>query len=103
MPTGMDDLAGRPLTLDEAIALAFERQSRLRVYLESVQQARGLSDIAFAPFLPTLATGYSVGAYNLNVGGSHFISVRCPVSRWCRPDSHCPWVSTFQPVMNWPR
>ncbi|HEX4144735.1 MAG TPA: TolC family protein [Pirellulales bacterium] len=63
------DLTGRPLTLDDAVALAFERQSRLRVYLEGVQQARGLSDIAFAPFLPTLATGYSVGAYNLNVGG----------------------------------
>jgi outer membrane protein len=67
--TGTQDLAGRPLTLDEAIALAFERQSRLRVYLEGVQQARGMSDIAFAPFLPTLATGYSVGAYNLNIGG----------------------------------
>ncbi len=45
------------------------RQARLRVYLEGIQQARGLSDVAFAPFLPTLATGYSVGAYNLNIGG----------------------------------
>ena len=65
----LEDPAGRPLTLDEAIALAFERQSRLRVYLEGIQQARGLSDIAFAPFLPTLSTGYSVGGYGLNVGG----------------------------------
>ena len=64
-----EDPAGRPLTLDDAIALAFERQARLRVYLEGIQQARGLSDIAFAPFLPTLSTGYSVGGYGLNVGG----------------------------------
>jgi outer membrane protein len=62
--------AGQPLTLPDAIALAFQSQPRLRVYLEGIQQAQGRSDIAFAPFLPTVATGYSVGGFDLNVGGS---------------------------------
>ncbi len=60
---------GQPLTLPDAIALAYRRQPRLRVYLESIEQARGLSDVAYAPFLPTLGAGYSVGGYDLNVGG----------------------------------
>jgi outer membrane protein TolC len=64
------DTNGRPLTLPEAVALAFQRQPRLRAYLEEIQQARGLSDIAFAPFLPMVSAGYSVGAYDLNVGGA---------------------------------
>jgi len=61
--------AGQPLPLPDAIALAFQRQPRLRVFLEGVQQAVGRNDIAFAPFLPTLSTGYSVGGFDLNVGG----------------------------------
>ena len=58
------------LTLAEAICTAFRQQPRLRVYLESVEQAQGGEDIAFAPFLPMAAAGYSVGGFDLNVGGS---------------------------------
>src|SRR5207302_5213278 len=58
------------LTLPEAIETAFRQQPRLRVYLESVEQARRGEDIAFAPFLPTAVAGYSVGGFDLNVGGN---------------------------------
>jgi outer membrane protein TolC len=58
------------LTLAEAIDEAFRQQPRLRVYLESVEQARRGEDIALAPFLPTAAVGYSVGGFDLNVGGN---------------------------------
>src|SRR5262249_61048767 len=36
----------------------------------SIQQARGREDIAFAAFLPTLTSGYSVGGFDLNAGGA---------------------------------
>src|SRR5205823_2351403 len=58
---------------NEDIAFApflFRQQPRLRVYLESVEQARRNEDIAFAPFLPTAVAGYSVGGFDLNVGGN---------------------------------
>jgi outer membrane protein TolC len=42
----------------------------LRVYLENVEQARRGEDVAFAPFLPMAAAGYSVGGFDLNVGGT---------------------------------
>jgi outer membrane protein TolC len=58
------------LTLAEAIDAAFRQQPRLRVYLETLEQARRGEDIAFAPFLPTAAAGYSVGGFDLNVGGN---------------------------------
>ena len=58
------------LTLPEAIETAFRQQPRLRVYFESVEQARRGEDIAFAPFLPTAAAGYSVGGFDLKVGGT---------------------------------
>jgi outer membrane protein TolC len=58
------------LTLAEAIETAFRQQPRLRVYLESLEQARLGEDIAFAPFLPTAVAGYSVGGFDLNVGGN---------------------------------
>jgi outer membrane protein TolC len=58
------------LTLAEAIDTAFQQQPRLRVYLESVEQARRGEDIAFAPFLPMAVAGYSVGGFDLNVGGT---------------------------------
>jgi outer membrane protein TolC len=58
------------LTLDEAIDTAFRQQPRLRVYLESVEQARRGEDIAFAPFLPMAVAGYSVGGFDLNAGGN---------------------------------
>ena len=61
---------GSTLALPEAIELAFRQQPRLRVYLETVEQARRGEDIAFAPFLPMAATSYSVGTFDLNVGGT---------------------------------
>src|SRR5262249_41227831 len=48
----------------------FQLQPRLRASLESIQQARGREDIAFAAFLPVLTSGFSVGGVDLNVGGS---------------------------------
>ncbi len=61
---------GQTLTLTQAIDTAFRLQPRLRVYLETVEQARRAQDIAFAPFLPTAVTSYSVGGFDLNVGGT---------------------------------
>jgi outer membrane protein TolC len=58
------------LALPEAIETAFRLQPRLRVYLESVEQARRAEDIAFAPFLPVALAGYSVGGFDLKVGGN---------------------------------
>jgi outer membrane protein TolC len=63
------DLA-QTLTLPEAIDTAFRHQPRLRVFLEGVEQARRGEDIAFVPFLPLAAAGYSVGIFDLNVGGN---------------------------------
>jgi outer membrane protein TolC len=60
---------GQTLTLHQAIDMGFRQQPRLRVYLASVDQARRGEDIAFAPFLPTAAVGYSFGGFDLNVGG----------------------------------
>jgi outer membrane protein TolC len=57
------------LTLPEAIETAFRQQPRLRVYLESVEQAQSGEDIAFAPFLPMVVAGGSVGGFNVNAGG----------------------------------
>src|SRR5262249_45257254 len=68
-PAATEVPTGPPLTLPDAIALAYQRQPRLRVYMESIQQAKGLSDLAFAPFLPMVTGGYSVGGFDLNVGG----------------------------------
>src|SRR5262249_46225272 len=59
----------QPLTLAEAIDTAFRQQPRLRVYLESIEQARRGEDIAFAPFLPMAVAGYSAGGYDVNAGG----------------------------------
>jgi outer membrane protein TolC len=64
------DAPGPPLTLAEAIDTAFRQQPRLRVYLEGVEQARRAEEIAFAPFLPIAATSFSMGGFDLNVGGN---------------------------------
>jgi outer membrane protein len=61
--------ACQPLPLPEAIATAFRLQPRLRVFLETVQQARGTETIAAAPFYPAAVVGYSVGGFDLNAGG----------------------------------
>ncbi|MDB5309300.1 MAG: outer membrane protein [Gemmataceae bacterium] len=59
-----------PVSLADAIALAFRLQPRLRVFLEGVVQARGAETVAVAPFLPSAVAGYSVGGFDLNAGGA---------------------------------
>src|SRR5262245_24773434 len=56
-------------TLAQAIDTAFQHQPRLRVFLEGIEQARRGEDLAFVPFLPLAVAGYSVGTFDLNVGG----------------------------------
>jgi outer membrane protein len=58
------------LSLDQAVDLAFQNHPRLRAYIESVEQARRLKDVAYAPFLPTAALGLSAGTSDLNVDGN---------------------------------
>jgi outer membrane protein len=60
----------QPMPLPDAIATAFRLQPRLRVFLETVEQARGTETIAAAPFYPLAVAGYSVGGFDLNVGGA---------------------------------
>jgi outer membrane protein TolC len=60
------------LTLAEAIDTAFRQQPRLRASLESIQQAQGREDIAFAAFLPTVSSGYVAGGYHVQAGGTGF-------------------------------
>ncbi len=62
--------APEPLSLPDAIALAYRMQPRLRVFLEGVVQARGAETVALAPFLPTATAGYSAGGFDLNAGGA---------------------------------
>jgi outer membrane protein len=61
---------GKPLSLAEAITLAFQYQPRLRAQLESIRQARGQQQIVFSTFLPIVAANYDVGGFGLGVGGN---------------------------------
>jgi outer membrane protein TolC len=61
--------SGRPLTLPEAIDLAFRSQPRLRAQVESITQAQGQRQIVFSTFLPTVAANYDVGGFSLGAGG----------------------------------
>jgi outer membrane protein TolC len=61
-----------PLTLPDAITQAFRLQPRLRASLESIRQAQGREDIAFAAFLPTVSTAYLAGDYRVQAGGTGF-------------------------------
>jgi outer membrane protein len=70
LPAGCE--AGQTLTLAEAVALAFRLQPKLRASLESIQQAQGREDIAFAAFLPTATAGYVAGGYDVQAGGTGF-------------------------------
>jgi outer membrane protein TolC len=72
VPGAADEAPCRPLTLADAVALAFQYQPRLRASLESIQQARGKEDIAFAAFLPTATGGYVAGGYHIQAGGTGF-------------------------------
>jgi outer membrane protein len=67
----LDEIAatGKPLTLPEAVKLAFRYQPRLHAQVESVAQARGAQQIVFSTFLPMVAANYGVGEYSLGVGG----------------------------------
>jgi outer membrane protein TolC len=73
-PSSADEVrageAGETLTLNLAIELAFRQQPRLRVFLETTEQARRAEDIAFAPFLPAAVASYSAGGFDLNAGGA---------------------------------
>src|ERR1700733_1414079 len=51
-PTGGEPGQVGQITLSEAIETAFRHQPRLRVYLESIDEAQGRADVAFAPYLP---------------------------------------------------
>jgi outer membrane protein TolC len=62
--------SGRPLSLHEAIDLAFRLQPRLRAHLESVAQARGRQEIVASLFLPTVGVAGSFGGYDVSAGGS---------------------------------
>jgi outer membrane protein TolC len=62
----------QPLTLADAIALAFRLQPKLRASLESIQQAQGREDIAFAAFLPAVTSAYLAGGYHIQAGGVGF-------------------------------
>jgi outer membrane protein TolC len=57
------------LTLPEAIDMAFRYQPRLRVQLEGIAQARGRQEIVTSTFLPIVGGSYSVGGFDLGVGG----------------------------------
>jgi outer membrane protein TolC len=76
LPSDSDEAAleaiaasGKPLTLPEAIDLGFRFQPRLRAQLETISQARGLQQIAFSAFLPTVSGRFDVGGFSLGVGG----------------------------------
>jgi outer membrane protein len=60
---------GGQITLPEAIETSFRMQPRLRVFLAGVEEAKGRSDVAFAPYLPTLSGGISGGGFDLDVQG----------------------------------
>src|SRR5262249_39293071 len=69
-PVTDDRQAPGPLSLLDAVALAYRNQPRLRVFLEGVVQAKGAETVAVAPFLPSAVGGYWVGGFNLDVGGA---------------------------------
>jgi outer membrane protein TolC len=62
-------VACRPLPLPDAIATAFRLQPRLRVFLETIEQARGAETVAAAPFYPAATAAYHAGGFDLNAGG----------------------------------
>jgi outer membrane protein len=74
MPAATGSVATEPgqvgkMSLSEAIETSFRMQPRLRVFLESIDEAQGHADVAFAPYLPTLSGGISGGGFDLDVNG----------------------------------
>ena len=61
--------SGKPLTVSEAIDVAFRSQPRLRAQLETIDQARGLQQIAFSAFLPAAGLRFDGGGFRLGVQG----------------------------------
>src|SRR5208283_1498960 len=61
--------SGKPLTVSEAIDVAFRAQPRLRAQLETIDQARGLQQIAFSAFLPAAGLRFDGGGFRLGVQG----------------------------------
>jgi outer membrane protein len=57
------------ITLPDAIQIAYRSQPRLRVFVEGIHEAQGNEEIAFSPYLPTLAGSISGGGFDLNVQG----------------------------------
>ena len=57
------------ITLADAIQTAYRTQPRLRVFLEGIHEAQGNEEIAFSPYLPTLAGTIAGGGFDLNVQG----------------------------------
>jgi len=58
-PSGPPQVAGRVLTLDEAVAIALEQQPQITVQLFAYAAARYRVDQAFAPLLPQLTGSVS--------------------------------------------
>jgi len=61
--------SGKPLTVSEAIDVAFRSQPRLRAQLETIAQARGLQQIAFSAFLPAAGLRFDGGGFNFGAHG----------------------------------
>jgi outer membrane protein TolC len=61
--------SGKPLTVSEAIDLAYRLQPRLRAQLETIDQARGLQQIAFSAFLPAAGLSFDGGGFRLGAQG----------------------------------
>src|SRR5271157_5238615 len=61
--------SGKPLTVSEAIDVAFRAQPRLRAQLENIDQARGLQQIAFSAFLPAAGLRFDGGGFRLGAQG----------------------------------
>ena len=61
--------SGKPLTVSEAIDVAFRAQPRLRAQLETIDQARGLQQIAFSAFLPAAGLRFDGGGFNFGAHG----------------------------------
>ena len=94
---------GKPLTLAEAIDLAFRSQPRLRAQLESIAQARGAQQIAFSTFLPVVAGRYDVGGFSLERGDSPSNCRKASRDSTSYPASEpCLSASTSERPSSWP-
>ncbi len=58
------------LNLPGAINLAFQMQPKLRVFLANIAQARGQSDVAYSPYMPSISGGVSGGGFSLDATGT---------------------------------